>query len=160
MKTAEEKARELYPDKEYPDVFGLNMEQLHERSIEHQQILIQRKAFIKGYEYANQQLEVDYQKMFANCSLPNEKQPEQEECEHKWIERCKQGAEYIECLNCKETYVKPDKAFKSTLNQDKLKERLERSNQFLRVFARIRVFDSEATDNLWKCIKLNEEALK
>jgi hypothetical protein len=30
-------------------------------------------------EYANQQPEVDYQKMFANCSLPKEKQPEQGE---------------------------------------------------------------------------------
>lgn len=33
------------------------------------------------------------------------------ECEHEWVERCTQGAEYIECLNCKETYVKPDKIF-------------------------------------------------
>ena len=56
---AEEKARELYPDKEYPDVFGLNVEQLHERSIEHQNILMQREAFLKGYEYANQQPEVE-----------------------------------------------------------------------------------------------------
>lgn len=66
MKTEEEKANELYPDKEYPDVFGLNMEQLHERSIEHQQILMQRKAFLKGYEYANKQPEVE---ICDNCGL-------------------------------------------------------------------------------------------
>lgn len=29
---------------------------------------------------------------------------ERAECEHDWIERCKQGVEYIECVKCKRKY--------------------------------------------------------
>lgn len=44
-------------------------------------------------------------------------------------------------------------------DNDKMRERLERSDQFLRAFARSGLFDNEATENLWKCIKLNDEVL-
>ena len=48
---------------------------------------------------------------------------------------------------------------KKQTEQDKFRKRLEQSDQFLRAFARSEVFDAEATENLWKCIELNEEVL-
>ncbi len=57
---AEEKAMELYPIEDFP--FREDAESQYKL----------RAAFLKGVEFANQQPEVDYQKMFANCNLPNE----------------------------------------------------------------------------------------
>jgi hypothetical protein len=81
--TAKEKARELYPDwkpvSKKVDSLGVIV------------VIAERQAFLKGYEYAKQQPEVDYQKMFANCSLPNEKQPEQD--------KVREAAEKVCCDN-------------------------------------------------------------
>ena len=70
-KTVEERALELYPELS-------SKEETYLRSNVDMQI--QRDAFLKGVEFAQllekEQIEdkqVDYQKMFANCKLPNEK---------------------------------------------------------------------------------------
>jgi hypothetical protein len=77
---AEEKAT-LYISK-YPDgTIGFSEVAEGEYIVEEREITL---------EYANQQPEVDYQKMFANCSLPNEKQPEQD--------KVREAAEKVVCL--------------------------------------------------------------
>ncbi len=66
---AEEKAKELYPIDN--DMFINRFAKIENATRQAQQ-----EAFLKGVEFAQQQKpqssEVDYQKMFANCKLPNE----------------------------------------------------------------------------------------
>lgn len=87
MKNAEEKAREFTEDlaRTLKSLVGLAM------SIEECQTFVNAVVNETMNEYANQQPEVDYQKMFANCSLPNETHKLRESAEkvvQKWKGKC------------------------------------------------------------------------
>lgn len=60
-----------------------------------------------------------------NVNVKPQPQEKVDECEHEWIERCIQGCEYIECLECKEAYYKNDFPT-NTLQDNGLREAAEK----------------------------------
>jgi len=58
-----------------------------------------------------------------------------EECNHDWMERCKQGCEYIECLKCRETYFKNNYIKGATDNE--LREAAEEMYQYMTEYPRL-----------------------
>lgn len=142
MKTAEEKARELYPQPETPTQGMYWNVSIIDR---------EQKAFLKGCEYAKQQPEVDYQKMFANCSLPNERQPEQGEVEG-FIEyladrhpTMKYHGDAMNIHQIKEAYDNW-----STLTQDNVREAAEKLLERLDGMVRPRYINVELAEPIYK----------
>jgi hypothetical protein len=129
MKEAEEKAMELYPDwkpvSKKVDSLGVIV------------VMAERQAYIKGYEDANQQPEVEsmieYKDAFEcpKCDGIFPKQPEQGELtgEKLWDEMFTEG----ECVHCDQVKNIHQlcidcvvKIGKSTLTQDKVREAAEK----------------------------------